>query len=645
MLGGSSLQICRRSVVGWLCSPLLFATLPSWGESTAAIAQLQQIAVERQLHQQRTWQVLLHYQPTLFGVESLIDDRDFFLAADGKQNPEAELQATIAALFEQPADPNQAPQCRFIARHHWLRQQLADTPAVAAIPRLTCGHYEELKARVAPNGVTLIFPTAHINSPASMFGHTLLRFDSSRTKSPLLSFAVNYAAQTEENNGLLFAIRGLTGLYEGYFSLLRYSDKLKEYSSTENRDIWEYPLNLTAAEVEQLFNHLWELDQIAADYYFFTENCSYQLLTLIEAARPQLQLIDHFTLQAIPVDTIRLLKEERLLTSSHYRPSNVTQIHRLEAELTKSDQDQVVALIDGAITPATFVETSELEPLRQQPILDLAVAMTHYRFSRREYDQATFQRRYLPLLKARSGLGLAVVEEPPRMVADPIQGHLSKRLAVGIGRAAGEPFSHLALRPAYHDLLDAPLGYQVGAAINFFDLELRHYTESNQTKISRFTPLEIHSLAPISPLIHPLSWQVRLSWEELAPESSHYLSQLRVAGGYSRWVGTKLIAFGLLEQELTLASVLEAGYRYRLNGVVGLHGLTIMDRIQVAATLRQPLATLPTQEREGVALELAAQWSGEVNRGIRWRSSYRPPSVTLPAQSGVEHQLEFRYHF
>ena len=37
-----------------------------------------------------------------------------------------------------------------------------------------------------------------------------------------------------------------------------------------------------------MLKHLWELQGIAFDYYYFDENCSWQLLGLLEVARPSL---------------------------------------------------------------------------------------------------------------------------------------------------------------------------------------------------------------------------------------------------------------------------------------------------------------------------------------------------------------------
>jgi len=101
--------------------------------------------------------------------------------------------------------------CRYPARFHWL-----DSKLDFSFSKPKCAEYEKILKRVDPQSVTLIFPSAHINSPASMFGHTFLRINSSYN-SRLLSYAINYSANANSNteNGVVFAIKGLVGGYYG----------------------------------------------------------------------------------------------------------------------------------------------------------------------------------------------------------------------------------------------------------------------------------------------------------------------------------------------------------------------------------------------------------------------------------------------
>src|SRR6266849_11074234 len=163
----------------WSLLCLLCSLAPAAALANDYLDELIARSRELGLHQRREWQRLLHYTPNLVrpGVQSLADARRFFLAPDGKINPQSELEATLASFFSdvQETQDIQNPQCAFIARYSWLDSRLAFDPA--RMPKQPCKRFNEWREALNPQGVTLVFPAAYINSPASMYGHTLLRID------------------------------------------------------------------------------------------------------------------------------------------------------------------------------------------------------------------------------------------------------------------------------------------------------------------------------------------------------------------------------------------------------------------------------------------------------------------------------------
>ena len=118
---------------------------------------------------------------------------------------------------------------------------------------------KDILEQVDAVSVTLVFPAAYMNSPSSMYGHTFLRFDprQSESGSLWLSWALNFGANIDsDDSSLLYAYKGLFGGYPGQFNMMPYYRKIQEYNRMENRDMWEYPLNLAAEEVDQLLEHL-----------------------------------------------------------------------------------------------------------------------------------------------------------------------------------------------------------------------------------------------------------------------------------------------------------------------------------------------------------------------------------------------------
>ena len=254
------------------------------------------------------------------------------------------------------------------------------------LPVSECRRFQEILEEIKPASVTLIFPAAHINSPASMFGHTLLTVDTA-SGSRLLAQAINYSAVTRETFGPLFAFKGLFGFYPGYFSVLPYYAKLQEYSDIEHRDIWEYPLNLNGEEVKRLLMHTFEMDRIYSDYYFFDENCSYTLLFLLDSARPSLGLTDQLPLWVIPIDTIRKVKETGLVTRSHLPP--VPPGHDDQAPCVPASRSEWKisrGISVGRIDPDILLE-EKIAPERKIVICDLAAEHLQYQYSRKDMSR------------------------------------------------------------------------------------------------------------------------------------------------------------------------------------------------------------------------------------------------------------------
>ncbi len=573
-----------------------------WADSSY-LAELQQRARAQALHQERTWQILLHYQPTLAGVESLIDDPRFFLAPAGKTDPAGELDATLAALFAPPQEESSDPRCRFVARRAWLEEALAIDPA--RLPMVECPQFATALAKVDPQRAVLIFPGSHLNSPASMFGHTLLSIEGPY-RSRLLAYAVNYAAFTDETNGFAYAVKGLLGLYPGYFSILPYYEKVKEYSDLERRDVWEYELDLTPEEVRRLLLHVWELREIASDYYFFGENCSYNLLFLLEAARPQLHLTDRTRPWVIPVDTVRLVGEAGLVREAVYRPSKARRISRLAALMTPREQDLAMQ-VSGAGIPAGGLP-ARIPPLAQARILDLAAEQIEFRYFRKEVEQEEYQRQYRDVLAARSRLGRL----EPAGTADPIPGrpdlgHGSNRLALGLGQWKERNFAELKLRPAYHHLQDPDDGYLEGSQIDFLNLVLRAYPDEGKLELHALDLINIVSLAPRNRIFRPVSWKVNtgLVQKTSADGSDHLVYHLNPGGGFAWKLGGG-VAYLFGETAGQMGGRLEESYALGVGGSVGWLG-HLREGWKLHLRGRQIYFLAADAHREG-ALHLDQTW-------------------------------------
>ena len=481
-----------------LASLALFACAPLYAAPHLDDQRLQHLANDP------FWLSLGHYEAgKLKGWRSYVSDAKFFLAKDGAHHPDAELKATVDALYAPASLGEKHAQCVYPARTRWLKDQLHLTD----LPAVDCVEFKQWFKDVAPHSAVMIFPAAYLNSPSSMFGHTLLRIDQAdvqSNKTALLSYAINFGAYIEgSDNSILYAWKGLMGGYPGLFALVPYQEKLSEYRSLENRDLWEYRLNLTQVETERMVEHVWELKQIQFDYFFFDENCSYRLLELLQVARPGLRLTEQFPLTAIPTDTVKAVKDAGLVQKIDYRPSRERELLERAKPLDSDEQQWVLKISDDQkqLQDPTF---KALGKDRQALIIDAAYRLGRYRANGLERDSERSQRSFELLRAINQNPAPDLQIERPGL---PENGHESRTWQAGIGTRGDKAFAEYGLRMAYHDLNDNAEGFPLGAQIEILQMKLRQY-EGNNWQLQQLDLATIRSLTPRNELLQPLSWQV-----------------------------------------------------------------------------------------------------------------------------------------
>ena len=539
----SPLSIVHILVV--LLAGLLLATSVEAEDSTTSYQrQLIQQARQARLADQREWQLLLHYRANLLGgYTSEQDDPGFFMSPNGKTDPQAELDATLAQFFSDDivGRSKQPAQCAFVARYAWLKDQLDFDPT--RLSPVHCERFQRWIEEFHARSVTLVFPAAFMNNPASMFGHTLLRIDQEgqTAQTRILAYTINFAADVPPDEGMAYPIRGIFGGYRGYFSTIPYYLKVQEYRDIENRDIWEYRLNFSDQQIRRLLMHAWELGNAAFDYFFFKENCSYHLLSLLEYANPSLHLTDQFLFWTVPADTVRLLAAQPgLVNDIAFRPSRVTLIRRKREHLSEPEHELVKRVVrDASASQSEAVRSLPLS--RQAFVLDVASDYVRYTGERDEELAASSRDRNRQILTARSLLRIPSEDLSILPFSkQPESGHKTSRASLGGGWRNNDTFEEVTLRAGYHDLLDPEPGYTPGAQIEVGSISLRHYNRADQTRIERVTLLNLLSLSPMDSLFRVPSWKFNLGMQTINHRGCELCSNWNINGGIGASTETHL---------------------------------------------------------------------------------------------------------
>jgi hypothetical protein len=531
------------------CS-LLFVQFARAGQAEVphdALAELN-LGRLRQVAQSETWYRLMHYKHfSPFGeLRSEISGAGFFFSPEGSKNPLAELRASVEAFASnRPVGQlHQPAQCAFPERYRFVKKELNLNLHDKEVP---CPELDQFMAQFDAESVTLVFSGGRQDSPATMFGHTFLRLNSRKKgQSELLDQGLSFAAVAPPDDGpLVFYWLGMTGGYQGHFSKAPYYLKVNEYTNSESRDLWEYKLNLTREETETLLRHAWEIETNSwINYYFFDGNCSYELMALLEVARPDWHLTP-FTLYDIPGETVkRITRTQGAVSEVTYRPSLKKKLEKKIHELSRQDRDDFYSLIHGDL---------QADQISSAGVLDAAAL--YYIFEKQKQDgklpaDALFKMRLV--LKRRSELAATSAsthevawsehssEHSDELAPStrPDLGHDAIQLGVsggvaryGEGRGSPTLFQEISIRSAYHDLLNDDTGFSRFSQIVFPSLALRYYPAPETFEVDRLTLLSIVSLFPVSRIEATPSWQLSLEYESPKDSSCDDCHALHLQGG------------------------------------------------------------------------------------------------------------------
>ena len=407
------------------------------------------------LAQHTTWRRLLYFlddKKSLLGkgdTKSVVDNKDFFLSANGRQDSGAELDAMLIALAQELTTPvgnngntnnsrnakkisDNSVLCRFPARTQWLSKILNIDKSQL---QTDCPQLDEWMATLAPEQLSVMFAQEYLDNPLSAFAHTLLRIDSKASVADPSQIHHAYALNdtvdgNSDDNFVIYAIKSMTGRYNNIIEIDPYPEKLAKYLKDDERDTWTYQLDLTPEEVRQIMFHVWETKDLELPYYFTTDNCASEVLRLIDVVRPEQHLLSQLPYAVIPSDVIQLLNKEQLLADARYTPSDGT-LRQAHLNAVKQGRD-ALGYHNSAKQTLNEIKSAQTNPISSiTPDGQTLLAPT-----------------------------LGYIDN------NPLNRHSLQMGSVGIGQRGDNAYLDLEIRAGYHDLLDNPSGFP-----QFFNLQ------------------------------------------------------------------------------------------------------------------------------------------------------------------------------
>ena len=474
----------------------------------------------------------------------MIINAEYFFSPAGKTNPKQELKANIQAFQKVLPVTDAHPQCRFPARYNMLKTEFTLAPPVA------CPRIATWMNSYKPSHMSLVYATQYISNPASIFGHIFLIGESQKQAEGFwLSF--NYAAGIPKTtSGLGYIWGGLTGWFEGDYSILPYYQRLIQYGDIENRDMWSFRLRMSDKERNHLLNHLWELvHQAKFKYFFMDENCAGILLRTFATVFPEMKDESNLNFYVSPLAVVKSLKKFNRLEKVTKILSRFNTVKEKLAQLSRSDKNKFYSSIANPDKPIDHLNTPTTEA-----IIEYLSYLTHK-------GQGTLPEEFAPLERASyiqraSQINSIHIKTPPIQIDEtPAMAHNPSMASLGYSHLNESSVADFGYRFVMHDQLDPETGFLKNSAVEALNIQLS--TNGNELWLKKMDLIKIENIRPIYKFSPQFSWRIKWAVEEnLYTENKIFDNYGLIDGavGGAHQLSSHLVTFLLASSALHMGS-------------------------------------------------------------------------------------------
>lgn len=479
---------------------------------------------ESKLWEHPRWLRLLHMNSSM-GRCSDFDGGQFFIHKEGRCDAKKEFIATLKAFLSPNSllkrdsilNPfNLHPLAKYRARVHFFKE--LGLIQESELPQVDLSVYHRWITTLNPRAAKVVFATGYFGNPASIMGHTFLQFDTKGNTGATkpLNYAITFSANRGADRGFTYAWKGLFGGYPGTYNMLQYHVHKQKYLYSESRDLWEYELNLTQNELNYMLEHLWETGSTYHNYYFFTENCSYGLLTLLEASSLRLNFSEIKSGIIVPVETLKAIQKiPNLLKKPSYHPALKKKFFQRASALNSQQKKLLKQLLDPNKLDTTGMGL--LPKIEVSETLD--AVLDYYQIkARKKGSNNPWKKSQLQLYKYRlnypaGDFGNSQVPTPEE---SPDQIHGPEKLSYEIGIEQSALKHSLSYRLGYHNLNQNPIGFDRGLELELLNIKISwtpgqviNNTTPIKTKtveLDYLTLIKAGSISPVNEWEKPLTW-------------------------------------------------------------------------------------------------------------------------------------------
>ncbi len=432
--------------------------------------------------------------------KSKIKGNRFFLSKEGAQAPYKELVKSFELFKKNFHDENGINyKCLFPARFRLLKEALS-----YEFEDVFCTDYENWLLGLDAGDAYLVFASSYPNNPASMFGHTYLRFDresrQSSASKKLSGYSFSFQATTNPNdNPFVYTYKGILGGYYAHLQIKPHYIDIGIYNNAESRNMWETKIELSESEKITLLAYAWELSISGAfSYYFFDENCSTLILSMLEVVRPHINFKTAEELFVVPQVSYREITKYFGANKSILNLSLQVKVNIQYENLSDTQKKEFKKIKSGHRIDNPSASA-----------LDVSNDWWRLKFYKEKSQLSEDEKEHMKwaLYKRAS---MKEITQYDFKVDDkenerPEFGHQMSLLGIGF-----EKQLMARVRYGFHDFNDPKIGYGDNSYIKFFDF---HYFKDKKRDMFSTELINILSLSDIRSVFPTLSWQVRAGHE------------------------------------------------------------------------------------------------------------------------------------
>lgn len=301
----------------------------------------------------------------------------------------------------------------------------------------------------------------------------------------------------------------------------------------ESRDLWDFKLNFTKDELDFFIMHLFEMNQAHFDYYYFRENCSYHILGLINAVKPQWELMEKLKFFVPPIDTLHALNSSKdIVTLTSFRPSKYQSLNTKILNLSESKQELYKETIEAEEVPQSKYQ--DISDSDKAVLLEFLSDYIDFKYAKElgQKESATYKKILAKKFKInmlRSQINTTSHNSDYSEIVknnSPLDGHSSKRVKFSLGRnnQLSTNTASLEYRFALHDYLDHKLGYIPFSTSELGKINLIYLESFNKFKVSEFQIVNVEALRPRTLFSNSMSWifNAGIRDENLKAQNNYY---------------------------------------------------------------------------------------------------------------------------